>query len=108
MPGTLGYKTSRNITLFSHEDSVGLGFESGNKTFQFNIDRNLTNLDYAHIRSVVDYNERHDFHPANISELNDIVTVYNHGALSTWHQLNHRPDFVKAFKAITELKKRFR
>jgi hypothetical protein len=43
-----------------------------------------------------------------MSHLDEAITVYNHGALSTWHQLNHRPDFVKAFKAITELKKRFR
>jgi len=40
--------------------------------------------------------------------LKENVTVYNHGALSTWHQLNHRPDFVKAFKAVTELKNRLR
>jgi len=56
----------------------------------------------------VDYKERYHFALKNQSHLNEQVKVYNHGALSTWHQLNHRPDFVKAFKAITELKSRFR
>ena len=68
----------------------------------------MTNLDYAHIRSVVDYNERYTFDPRDADQLLENITVYNHGALSTWHQLNHRPDFVKAFKAVTELKKRLR
>ena len=117
MPGQLGYSTTRNITLFSHIDnktsSLGMpefaDIEPGeNKTFHFEVSRDLTDLDYAHIRSVVDYTERYKFISKNESHLNELVTVYNHGALSTWHQLNHRPDFVKAFKAITELKNRLR
>lgn len=56
----------------------------------------------------MDYKERFTFTLKNESHLDEEVTVYNHGALSAWHQLNHRPDFVKAFKAVTELKKRLR
>jgi len=95
--------------LFSHEDHGLSDNPAGeNKTFHFEVQRDMTNLDYAHIRSVVDYNERYAFDLKNEEDLNENVTVYNHGALSTWHQLNHRPDFVKAFKAVTELKKRLR
>jgi len=114
MPGQLGYTTTRNITLFSHIDNKTASeklsdIEPGaNKTFHFEVQREMTDLDYAHIRSVVDYKERFAFGLKNESHLDEEVTVYNHGALSTWHQLNHRPDFVKAFKAITELKNRLR
>lgn len=113
MPGDLGYTTSRNITLFSHVDnktsSELSNIEPGeSRTYDFIVDRNLSDLDYAHIRSVVDYKERFTFSLKNETSLEEEVTVYNHGALSTWHQLNHRPDFAKAFKAITELKSRFR
>jgi hypothetical protein len=74
MPGQLGYKTTRNITLFSHIDPKATSsdkirpFGSPNlsdikpgesKTFHFDVSRNLTDLDYAHIRSVVDYKENY-------------------------------------------------
>lgn len=110
MPGQLGYSYTKNITLFSHIDNKTKSFElqdiapGENKTFHFQVQRDMTDLDYAHIRSVVDYKERYSFSLKNQSHLNEEVKVYNHGALSTWHQLNHRPDFVKAFKAVTELK----
>jgi len=79
--------------LFSHIDnktkSVGMGFadiEPGeSKTFHFKVERNMTDLDYAHIRSVVDYKERFNFTLKNKTHLDEEVTVYNHGALSTWH-----------------------
>jgi hypothetical protein len=113
MPGKLGYRTSRNITLYGHAEfdpaRAGPGAAPDqNKTIRFTVDRELANLDYAHIRSVVDYNERFTFNTEDEDVLNENVTVYNHGALSTWHQLNHRPDFAQAFKAVSELKKRFR
>ena len=37
-----------------------------------------------------------------------ITSKTNFAALSVWHQLTHRPDFVNAFKAISEVKKRYR
>ena len=55
------------------------------KTFHFEVERNMTDLDYAHIRSVVDYKERFNFAIKNETHLDEEVTVYNHGALSTWH-----------------------
>jgi hypothetical protein len=113
MPGKLGYRTSRNITLYGHAEPDQAVAGSGaapdqTKTIRFTLERELTNLDYAHIRSVVDYNERFQFNADDEDVLKENVTVYNHAALSTWHQLNHRPDFALAFKAISELKRRFR
>lgn len=113
MPGRLGYLTSKNITLYGHAEFDNSHAEMGaapdqNKTIRFTVDRELAHLDYAHIRSVVDYDERFTFNTKDQDTLKENVTVYNHGALSTWHQLNHRPDFAQAFKAMSELKRRFR
>lgn len=37
--------------------------------------------------------------------MNEQISTFNMGALSVWHQLENKPDFVKAFKAISQLKK---
>lgn len=34
-----------------------------------------------------------------------MITTPNHAALSVWHQINNRPEFLNGYKALVEMKK---
>lgn len=70
-----------------------------------NISREFTGVDYVSIESVIRYNEKYDFEGVDHSALNDSkINTFNHAALSTWYQLENRPDFLDAFKALVQVK----
>jgi hypothetical protein len=74
--------------------------------YEFNVKRSFENIEYKPTQSVVNYNEKYEFEflPGTDQDLNTTVKTFNYGGLSVWHQMNNRPDFVNAFKALNQLR----
>lgn len=101
MPGDLGYMWTRSLHLFQGDANMDKEYR-----INYHMERDFEDIEYVHIQSVVDYTEKYSFMiEGDSSMMTDKINTFNLGALSTWYQLEHRPDFLKAFKALTQLKK---
>jgi hypothetical protein len=69
----------------------------------FNVERNLFNLTYQATEQVINYQEQYKY-DSQSSDQNANISTLNYGGLSIWHQLMNRPDFVKAYMALNQVK----
>jgi len=108
MPGSLGYAATRKLD-FSLPTPPSEGKDEtadppAKKTYSVGLKtkRIFEGVNYRPTESVVGLSERYDYEVTEGAEdMKTSVTVRNSGALSVWYQLNHRPDFLGGFKALS-------
>jgi len=108
MPGSLGYGISRKLDLSlpvpptEGEDATADPPAKKSYSISLKAKRSFEDIEYRPTESVVGLSERYDYEVEEGAEdMKTPVTVRNSGALSVWHQLNHRPDFLGGFKALS-------
>jgi uncharacterized protein (DUF1330 family) len=71
------------------------------------IDRQFEHVAYKPTQSVVDYAEKYDYTQTDSSGVKideEEVDTVNYGALSVWHQIDNKPEFLCAYKAMVHLR----
>lgn len=104
IPGDLGYQFTR-LLKFSDSYQKLNGENAQQIELNLNVKRQFSNVDYQHTESVINYSNDYSFEGINADQMKTtMMTSVNFGAISAWHQINNRPEFLNAYRAMVEMK----
>lgn len=102
VPGDLGYKYTRKI---KYSASASLDLADEPREVDLEMSRQFTNVDYVHTESILDYTQEYQYSGLDSTQMNKTMTSINFGAISAWHQINNRPEFLNGYRALVAMKK---
>ena len=96
IPGKLGYKFKKALQIM---------LPGSEQKLEFDVERTFQNLTYEPTESIVDYLTNFEYKNDKLELTGSKnMSTFNFGGLSVWSQLNSQPDFLKAFRALYQVK----
>lgn len=107
IPGDLGYQFTRQLKYTDSYKQL-MGQNAAEVLVNLNVNREFANVDYQHTESIIDYTHDYTFSGINADQMKTtMMTSLNFGALSAWHQINNRPEFLNGYRAMVEMKQQY-